>query len=85
MTTAIYVRVSDPKQEREGTSLETQEAACRDYAAWLAAKGVPVQVVTYDGAHHDFDIPEAPRFLQGLQSARDWCEGVGRAIIAVKL
>ena len=46
-------------------------AACRDYAAWFTAKGVPVQVVTYDGAHHDFDIPEAPRFLQSLQSARD--------------
>ena len=28
-------------------------------------------MVTYDGAHHDFDIPEAPRFLQSLQSARD--------------
>ena len=49
----------------------TPAAACRDYAAWFAAKGVPVQVVTYDGAHHDFDIPEAPRFLQSLQSARD--------------
>ena len=48
----------------------TPAAACRDYAAWFAAKGVPVQVVTYDGAHHDFDIPEAPRFLQSLQSAR---------------
>jgi dienelactone hydrolase len=34
----------------------TPAAACRDYAAWFAAKGVPVQVVTYDGAHHDFDV-----------------------------
>jgi dienelactone hydrolase len=49
----------------------TPAAACRDYAAWFTAKGVPVQAITYDGAHHDFDIPEAPRFLQSLQSARD--------------
>ena len=29
---AIYVRVSDPKQERDGTSLATQEVSCRAYA-----------------------------------------------------
>jgi hypothetical protein len=28
-------------------------------------------MITYDGAYHDFDIPEAPRFVQNLQSARD--------------
>jgi dienelactone hydrolase len=49
----------------------TPAAACRDYAAWFSSKGAPVQVVTYDGANHDFDIPEAPRFVQSLQSARD--------------
>lgn len=49
----------------------TPAAACHDYAAWFSAKGVPVQVITYEGANHDFDIPEAPRFLQSLQSARD--------------
>ena len=49
----------------------TPAAACRDYAAWFSTHGVPVQVITYDGAHHDFDIPEAPRFLPNLQSARD--------------
>lgn len=48
----------------------TPPTACRDYAAWFSAKGVPVQVITYEGAHHDFDIPEAPRLLQSLQSAR---------------
>ena len=48
----------------------TPAAACRDYAAWFAGKGVPIQVIAYDGAHHDFDIPEAPRFLPHLQSAR---------------
>jgi dienelactone hydrolase len=48
----------------------TPAAACRDYAAWFVAKGVPVEVVAYEGAHHDFDIPDPPRFLSALQSAR---------------
>jgi site-specific DNA recombinase len=30
---AIYVRVSSIQQEKDGASLETQEAACRKYAA----------------------------------------------------
>ena len=30
---AIYVRVSTDKQEEDGTSLDTQEARCRQYAA----------------------------------------------------
>ncbi len=30
---AVYIRVSDPKQEREGASLEVQEEQCRAYAA----------------------------------------------------
>lgn len=49
----------------------TPALACRDYAAWFSAKGAEVRVITYDGAHHDFDIPQAPRFVQSLQSARD--------------
>ena len=48
----------------------TRAAACRDYAAWFAAKGVPIQVIAYEGAYHDFDIPDPPRFLPALQSAR---------------
>ncbi len=48
----------------------TPAAACRDYAPG-SRPSVPVQATTYDGAHHDFDIPEAPRLLQSLQSARD--------------
>lgn len=48
----------------------TPAAACRDYAAWFAAKGVPIQVIAYEGAYHDFDIPDPPRFLPALQSAR---------------
>lgn len=48
----------------------TPAAACRDYAAWFVAKGVPTKVIAYDGAYHDFDIPDPPRFLPALQSAR---------------
>src|SRR6266511_4280030 len=33
LSAAIYVRVSTTGQEEEGTSLQTQEAACRAYAA----------------------------------------------------
>jgi site-specific DNA recombinase len=38
----IYLRVSDPKQERLGTSLETQEDAAR---AWCAERGIAVRHV----------------------------------------
>lgn len=48
----------------------TPAAACRAYADWFAARGVPVQLVAYEGAYHDFDIPDPPRFLPDLQSAR---------------
>jgi dienelactone hydrolase len=48
----------------------TPAAACRDYAAWFASKGVPIETIAYEGAHHDFDIPDPPRFLSTLQSAR---------------
>ncbi|MPZ36249.1 MAG: alpha/beta hydrolase fold domain-containing protein [Rhodospirillales bacterium] len=79
---ALYPSCSIPYRSKEvslapilmllgGADDYTPAAACRDYAAWFSTKGVPVQVVTYDGAHHDFDIPEAPRFLRSLQSARD--------------
>lgn len=48
----------------------TPAAACRDYAAWFATKGAPVEVIAYEGAYHDFDIPAPPRVLPALQSAR---------------
>lgn len=48
----------------------TPAAACRDYAAWFAGKGVPITAISYEGAQHDFDIPDPPRFLPALQSAR---------------
>ena len=37
----IYSRVSTDAQERDGTSLDTQERACREYAqakGWVAAE-----------------------------------------------
>lgn len=46
----IYVRVSDPKQERDGTSLDTQEAACRAYAAGRGYDLVGVHREVYTGA-----------------------------------
>lgn len=36
---------------------------CRRYGAWFAAKGVPVKVVEYPGAHHLFDGAEPLRFI----------------------
>jgi dienelactone hydrolase len=48
----------------------TPPAACRAYAEWFRARGTPVRVVEYPGAHHDFDLPGPPRFLPRLQSAR---------------
>lgn len=79
---ALYPSCSIPYRARQvsrapilmllgGADDYTPAAACRDYAAWFSAKGAPVRAITYDGAHHDFDIPEAPRFVQSLQSARD--------------
>ena len=40
---AIYSRVSTDGQERDGTSLDTQERACREYAqakGWVAAESI---------------------------------------------
>lgn len=79
---ALYPSCSIPYRAKEvsrapilmllgGADDYTPAAACLDYADWFRTKGAPVQVITYEGAHHDFDIPEAPRFLQSLQSARD--------------
>ncbi len=53
-----------------GSDDYTPAAACHAYSDWIAAKGAAVRVVTYSGAHHDFDIPDPPHFLPALQSAR---------------
>lgn len=78
---ALYPSCSIPYRAREvsvapvlmllgGADDYTPAAACRDYAAWFTGKGAPVRVVEYAGAHHDFDIPEAPRHVSALQTAR---------------
>jgi dienelactone hydrolase len=43
---------------------------CRAYAGWFRERGAPVTVAEYPGAFHNFDIPDPPRFVAGLQSAR---------------
>jgi dienelactone hydrolase len=78
---ALYPSCSIPYRAREvsgapilmllgGADDYTPAIACRDYAAWFTAKGAPVQVIEYAGAHHDFDIADPPRHLSALQSAR---------------
>jgi site-specific DNA recombinase len=49
-TYVIYCRVSTDGQERDGTSLETQEAACRQYVAAQGGTVVAVQKDTRSGA-----------------------------------
>lgn len=49
-TAAIYVRVSTTKQEDEGTSLASQEAACRAYAAEQGYTVAAVYREAYSGA-----------------------------------
>ena len=44
----------------------TPAAACRDYAGWFAAKGMPVEVIAYAGAYHDFDIPDSTALPAGV-------------------
>ena len=43
MRAVIYSRVSTDAQERDGTSLDTQERACREYAqakGWVVAESI---------------------------------------------
>jgi len=56
---AIYCRVSTDAQERDGTSLETQEAACRDYVERLG--GSVVQCAREAGSGYALDRPELAR------------------------
>src|SRR3712207_604554 len=68
---AIYVRVSTQDQEREGTSLETQEAACRRFAAEHGYSVAEAHVYreTYSGA----EFHDRPRLadLRAALRARD--------------
>ncbi len=49
----------------------TPAAHCQRYADWLREKGSDVRMVVYPGAPHGFDVPEPPRRLSVLESARD--------------
>ncbi|MBP0444472.1 dienelactone hydrolase family protein [Roseomonas sp. SSH11] len=49
----------------------TPSAHCTRYAEWFRSKGSPVTMRVFEGAHHGFDVPEPPRFLSMVQSARD--------------
>lgn len=66
MRTIIYSRVSTDAQERDGTSLETQERACTEYAAergW-----VPVETVRDTASGATLDRPGMERARQLIRA-----------------
>jgi site-specific DNA recombinase len=66
---AVYVRVSSTHQEREGASLETQEAACRQYCA---AKGwLVLEPHIYRETHKRWLLHERPEMTKLREAARD--------------
>ena len=66
---AIYVRVSSLQQEREGASLETQEAACRQFCA---SKGWEVlEPHVYRETHKRYLLHERPLMTELRMAARD--------------
>jgi dienelactone hydrolase len=48
----------------------TPAAHCGRYADWFAARGAEVRSITFPGAHHGFDLPDPPRLLPRVQTAR---------------
>ena len=68
ITIAIYLRVSSPEQEREGTSLETQEEACRRKAESAGYHGARVEVFREQGSGPD---PDRPLFRELRQNIND--------------
>jgi len=78
---ALYPSCSIPYRARQVTGAPilmllgaeddyTPPDACRAYADWFRERGAPVHLSEYAGAHHNFDLPDPPRFVRGLQSAR---------------
>src|SRR5919202_5287394 len=61
---AVYVRVSDPKQEA-GYSLPTQEARCREYAAEQGYQVAEVYRETHTGTEL-WERPELTRLRQAM-------------------
>ena len=64
---AIYVRVSTAKQDDDGTSLDTQEAACRAYCAERGYAVVNVYRETFTGA----ELYARPQLAAARQAIRD--------------
>src|SRR4051812_27817119 len=80
MNAAIYVRVSTKGQEDEGTSLVSQEAACRAYAA---ARGYTVaEAHVYREVHTGAELWERPQLTALRQAVR---AGEVGAIVAYAL
>jgi site-specific DNA recombinase len=65
----IYCRVSTAGQEADGTSLDTQEAACRAYAEQHGYAIGPVFREVYSGAEV-FDRPELNRLRDAIRTGR---------------
>lgn len=66
---AIYVRVSSLQQERDGASLETQEAACRRYCADLGWEILEQHV--YRETHKRSLLHERPLMTKLREAARE--------------
>ena len=65
---AIYVRVSTRTQETEGTSLDSQLAACRDYAA---SRGATVdEGDVYREVHTGTELWERPQLTRLREAIR---------------
>ncbi len=65
---AIYCRVSTPGQEQEGTSLQTQEEACRKYAA---EHGFTIdEAHVYREVHTGTELWERPQLTQLREAVR---------------
>ena len=65
---ALYVRVSTGKQEEEGTSLGTQEAACRKYAAEQGY--VVAEEHVYREVHTGTELWERPQLAKMREAVR---------------
>lgn len=66
---AIYVRVSTPGQEQDGTSLATQEEACRAYAAQHGYEVVAVYREVYSGVEL-WDRPRLGELREAIRGDR---------------
>jgi DNA invertase Pin-like site-specific DNA recombinase len=66
---AVYCRVSTRKQEDNGSSLDTQETACRAHAAQMGYDVTSVYREVYSGAEL-FDRPELNRLREDIRAKK---------------